>query len=399
MKVQEVNKFNPIMGLKIGGVVVGIIIAWAMVGNLWENLDAHQIMCIQSPIRGNLSWSTDAGWKWQGFGKITKYAKRSMARIDYQIRFNDAGHGTVHGSIQFDMPMDKEHLDKIQAKYGSETAVKTQLLQTVINKCLYMTGPMMSSRESYAEKRSYLINYVEDQVANGVFRTITKDVQTKDPLSGQEKVISIVEIVIGKDGFPIRQEESVLKEFGIRAFNFSIEKLDYDKTVEDQITEQQKITMAVQTSIADAKKAEQSAITAEANGKAAAMTAKWDQEKLKAAAVTIAEKVRDSTKLMAEAAEYTKREQTLLGEGEGARKRAVMQANGALEFKGQLWLESQKYWADAFSKYQGSVVPQIQSVGNGISGGNGATQFMEMMGMKAARDLGLDMSMPKGAAK
>jgi hypothetical protein len=168
-----------------------------------------------------------------------------------------------------------------------------------------------------------------------------------------------------------------------------------DQTVEAQIQEQQKITMAVQTAIADAKKAEQAAITAEANGKAAAMTAKWDQEKLKAAAVTIAEKVRDSTKLMAEAAEFTKKEQTLLGEGEGARKRAVMQANGALEQKLETWLEAQKVWAEAFSKFQGSVVPQIMSGNSGMNGENGATQFMQIMGMKAAKDLGLEMSIPK----
>ena len=360
--------------------------------SIFEGLDTHQIMCIQNPITGKLSWYTDAGIKWQGFGKITKYDKRSIYQFEFPVRFNDAGHATMKGSIQFDMPVDKAHLDIIQSKFGTEEAVKTQLLQTVVNKCLYLTGPMMSSRESYAEKRSYLITYVEDQIEKGVYKTLARDTVVKDPITGSEKTVTYTEIA-QKDGTPARQEEPVLSTFGIHTFNFSIENLKYDPTVEQQIQAQQQMTMAVQTAIAEAKKAEQSAITAEANGKAAAAQARWAQEAVKATATTIAEKVRDSTKLMAEAAEYTKREQTLLGEGEGNRKRAAMIANGALDQKLDAWLKAQQAWADAFAKYQGNIVPQIAT--GSSSGSNGAAQFMEMTGMKAARDLGLDLTMKK----
>jgi regulator of protease activity HflC (stomatin/prohibitin superfamily) len=361
--------------------------------NLWENLDAHQIMCVQNPINGNLSWYTGAGIKWQGFGKVTKYAKRSIYKFSYQVRFNDAGHAVMTGSVQFDMPLDREHLDKIQYKFGSEDAVKSQLLQTIVNKCLYMTGPMMSSKESYAEKRSYLINYVEDQISNGIFKTIPKDTTVKDPISGVEKVVTSVEIV-KKNGVFERQEEAVLKEFGIRAFNFSIEKLDYDETVEKQIQQQQQMTMAVQTAIAEAKKAEQAAITAEANGKANAATAKWEQEANKARAVTIAEKDRDSCKLVMQAAEYRKQALILEGEGEAAKRRLILQADGALSIKLEKWIESQQVWAAAFSKYQGQIVPSTV-MGGSFNGQNGATTFMEIMAAKAAKDLSLDMSVPK----
>lgn len=371
--------------------IIGIVIL-SSTCNMFESLDVHKVMVIQSPLSGKLTWHTSAGVKWQGWGKITKYDKRSIYKFSIPVRFNDAGHGTMTGSVQFELPLDVEHLNLIQSKFGTEDAVKTQLIQTVVNKCLYMTGPMMSSRESYAEKRSYLINYVEDQIQNGIYKTIARDTTLHDQITGVDKTITIIEIA-QKNGIPERQEAAVLKEFGVKTFNFSIEKLDYDATVEAQIQQQQKMTMAVQTAIAEAKKAEQAAITAEANGKAAATEAKWQQEALKATAVTIAEKVRDSTKLMAEAAEFTKREQTLLGEGEGNRKRAAMVANGALDQKLEAWLAAQQAWAEAFSKYQGNIVPQV-ATGAG-SGSNGAAQFMEMMGMKAARDLGLDMTMKK----
>lgn len=377
-------------------VVAALIVGIFFMFNLFEEVNADKILCVQNPITGSLSWYTMAGPKWQGFGKVTKYNKRAIYAFSYQVRFNDAGHGTMRGSIQFDMPVDKEHLTKIQSKYGNEDAVKKQLLQTVVNKCLYMTGPMMSSRESYAEKRSYLINYVEDQIQNGVFKTMIRDTTVKDPITGNEKTISVVEICT-KNGIPERQEEAILNEFGIKTYNFSIENLSYDATVESQIQQQQQMTMAVQTAIAEAKKAEQAAITAEANGKARAAESKWTQEAVKATAVTIAEKDRDSCKLVMEAAEYRKQAAIKEGEGESTKRRLILQADGALAQKLKAWLEAQQYWADAFSKYQGSIVPQIQSGGATGGSGNGATNFMEIMGMKAARDLGLDMTMPKGA--
>jgi hypothetical protein len=379
--------------LKTGGVIVlGIIALW-MCFNLWENLDAHQILCVQNPVTGSLTFYTSAGIKWQGFGKVTKYDKRSIYKFSHQVRFNDAGHATMTGSVQFDMPLDKEHLTRIQSKFSSEDAVKSQLLQTVVNKCLYMTGPMMSSKESYAEKRSYLINYVEDQISNGIFKTIARDTTIKDVISGVEKVITRVEIT-AKNGIPERQEEAVLKEFGVRAFNFSIEQLDYDQTVEQQIQQQQQMTMAVQTAIAEAKKAEQAAITAEANGKAAAATAKWEQEANKARAVTIAEKDRDSCKLVMEAAEYRKKALILEGEGEATKRRLILQADGALSIKLDKWLEAQRVWAQAFAQYQGQLVPNT-IMGGSFNGQNGATTFMDIMAAKAAKDLSLDMSVPK----
>ena len=373
-------------------IVVLLIFIWGCF-QILENVDTHQIMCVQAPFSGKLSFYTTAGTKWQGFGKITKYDKRSIYKFSYQVRFNDGGHATLNGSVQFDMPIDIEHLTRIQNKYGSEDAVKEQLLQTVVNKCLYMTGSMMSSKESSAEKRNYLINYVEDQIANGIFKTVVRDTTVKDQFSGAEKAIALVEIVL-KNGLPERQEEAILKDFGIRAFNFSIETMPYDPVIEKQIQQQQAITMDVQTAIADAKKAEQRAITVEANGKADAAKARWEQEAVKATAVTTAEKERDVTALREQAAAHTKNALILEGEGEAKKQQLIMSANGNLDKKLEAWVKAQEAWADAFSKYTGNIVPTYATGSTGAV--NGAAQFMEIMGMKAARDLSLDMSVPKG---
>ena len=374
--------------------IIAIIVLIYVFDNMWVNLNVHQIMCIQAPISGKLHWYTDAGLKVQAFGKVTKYDKRSMYKFEIPVRFSDGGHATLIGSVQFEMPMDNEHLNDIQSKFGNQEAVEHSLIQTVVNKSVYMTGPMMTSGESFSKKRSYLISYVEDQIQNGIYKTLSRDTTIKDGFSGAEKTITQVDIIKNSDGSIARQEESALTKFGIKAFNFAIESMPYDQTVEEQIKQQQKITMDIQTSIADAKKAEQNKITVAANGEAAAAKAKWEQEVIKAQKVTEAQQQLEVATKLALAAEQTKKEQTLLGEGEGARKRAIMQANGALEQKLEAYVKINEAWAEAFSKFGGSVVPQFQmaGAGGGGNGNNAAVNFMDLMSAYAAKNLSLDMS-------
>lgn len=141
--------------------------------------------------------------------------------------------------------------------------------------------------------------------------------------------------------------------------------------------------------IANAKRAEQEALTTAKQGEANATAAKWEQEVIKAKLVTEAESNKAVAELAVQTAELEKRRLILEGEGEAAKKRLVMQANGALEQKLEAWITSQKYWADAFSKFPGALVPQVITGGSGSN--NNALNFMELMGVKAAKDLALDM--------
>ena len=87
-------------------VVVGLFFVIGAISS-FEYLDAGNIMVIQSPFAGNLTWYTTPGVKWQGFGKVTKYPKRTQFWFSYSveqgkkvdesipIRFNDGGHGRI----------------------------------------------------------------------------------------------------------------------------------------------------------------------------------------------------------------------------------------------------------------------------------------------------------------
>lgn len=385
--IQNTSKVFAI-GVAVAVLFVGLILSSLIV----ENLDADQIMVVQSPFSGELTWHTDAGIKPQYFGKVTTYPKRSIYRFETSVRFNDGGHGTMFGSVQYEMPLDKKNLTALHVRFGSQEAIQKQLIETITNKAVYMTGPLMSSKESYAEKRNYLIHYVEDQISNGVYKTFQRELKTKDAMTGSDKTVTVVEIAI-KNGIPERQEEAVLGSFGIKAFNFAIDKLPYDEAVETQIKQQQQITMDVQTAIADAKKAEQRAITVAKQGEANAAQAKWEQEVVKAKEVTLAQQKLEVAKLEAQAAEQYKKKKVLEGEADGAYKRTVMMADGALTQKLTTYEKVMERFANALGNYQGQWVPSIVMGANGLQGSPAMT-LIELLNAKTAKDLSLDLSVP-----
>jgi hypothetical protein len=355
---------NPNRILGVGAALVALILAFILSFQVFEHLDAQEVMVVQAPISGQLTWHITQGVKWQMFGKVTKYKKRTQfwfsASDDQgkktdesiQVRFNDKGHANLSGSLAWEMPMDVEHLTQLHTKYGSQEAIEQQLIRTVVEKSVYMTGPLMSSQESAAERRNDLLQFIEDQVANGVYRTETVQVKQPDPLTGQERTVSIVRLVM-RNNVVQRSDESPLKLFGIKTFNPSINKITYDPTVEEQIKEQQKATMAVTTAIANAKKAEQDTITVTESGKADAAKAKWAQEVLKATAVTAAQQQLEVATLEARAAEQSKRKAILEGEGEATKRQLIMNADGGLERKLDAIIKMNAQNADAIKGYQG----------------------------------------------
>ena len=387
------NSFLKPRTLGVGIVLVSLVALLLLGGNLLENVDADEILVVQSPIAGTLTWHTQAGIKWQGLGKVTKYSKRKHFEFGQPIRFNDAGKADIAGSVQWEMPLDTEHLTELHTKYGSSQAVEQQLVAKSVTKAVYMTGPLMSSRESYAEKRPKILNYIQDQVENGIFATKQKTEKAIDPLSGEEKTITITEI-LQKEGRPLRQERmSALSNFGIGTFNFTVDRIDYEDRVQKQIAKQQEMTMEVQTAIAAAKQAEQQAITAEEQGKANVMTAKYEKEVEKVKEVTEAEKKRDVAELDKEAADFKKQELILLGQGEGERKRLVMKADGALQQKLDALVKINARYAQAMENYKGDWVPRVQMGQNGTNGhgANGAMDLVNLLTIKTAKDLSLDM--------
>lgn len=389
--------------LIIGGVLAA---AFVIIGipNLVENLDASEVMVIQG-VNGDLSVYTEPGPKAQMFGKVTTYPRQRQyvfavedeKDTSIKLQFNDGGTATLHGSVNWEMPVDNENIVKIHKAFGSAEAVEKRAVVKMMDAATYLAGPLMSSIESAGERRSELVNVINDQAERGVYvtRVIAKSVT--DPLTKEVKTENVTEIQRSEAGAPKRQQGSILAEFNIKLQPISIKNLDYDDIVKKQIVDRQKSTTAVQLARAQALKAEQDAITAEKNGQATAAEAKWKQETIKAQQVTEAEQKRDVAKLAEEEAGFYKAKEILIGQGDAERKKLAIAADNALDPKLQAYIKVNGYWADAFSKFQGSMVPQTIMGNNGAntSAVGNVSDFMSLMTARAAKDLDLDKSVSR----
>jgi regulator of protease activity HflC (stomatin/prohibitin superfamily) len=390
------------------GIGIFAIFCISMLGGFLETVDAGEIVVRQGFFSGDLTFWKDAGPKLQLWGKVTHYQKSSQywfsSKSDQgdpsdqsiQLRFNDGGHGKLSGSVRYNLPTDDARLRLLHERFGSQKAIDQSLIRTVIEKSVYLSGSLMSSTQSFAERRNDLLGFIEDQSARGVYKSSSKCEKQDDPVTKAQKTVCNVELTRDDHGLISRVEVSPLEVYGIQLSNFAINELKYDDTVDQQIKAQQSAIAAIQTSAAQARQAEQGAITAAENGKAQAATAKWKQEVIKAEKVTEAEQVKEVARLAKEAAEFKKQEQILLGEGEAARKKAVMMADGALEKKLAALVEINNHYADAFGKQ--TLVPQVVMGNGGGNAGGNASALVDLLTASTARQLGLSLQIPNGAS-
>jgi hypothetical protein len=396
------------MALSVGrlaaAVIGGVVVMAALISGpmLFENLDAADIMVVQSPIAGDLTVHTEPGWKWQGFGTVTIYPRRKEYKFTPEkdtpdglsVRFYDGGHATLFGSVSWQMPLDHKSILQIHKEFRSTAGVESQAIRRSMETAVYFSGPTMSSLESAAGRRTELLSIVNDQMLNGVYKTIAKTVEITEAGTNNKRQVTATEIVMGANGQPVRAQESYVK-----ALPLTVSQMKYDDAVEKQIRDQQQATNAVQVAIANAKKAVQDTLTTEEQGKAAAAKAKWEQEVINAKVIAEAQQKITVADASVKEAEAFKRAETLRGEGEAARKRLVMEADGALDKKLEAIVAINERYAQAIEKAQpGAWVPSVQMGGGGATAGQSSTALVDLMTAKTARDLGIDLSV-KGTAQ
>jgi hypothetical protein len=344
-------------------------------------------------------WTTP-GFKWQWFGKTTNYYKTSQLWFGSDneegkqmgnpipVIFNDASDGLIYGSLRVKLPTETQYLTRIQTDYNGMDRLMQDLVRPTVNKVIYASGPLMSAFESYAEKKNDLIEYITDQLNNGVYKTTVKQIETIDPITGEKKTVKIASLIpdeLAPGGYK-RSEVSPFSYYGLEIGQVAVSKIDYSDKVKQQIAQQQEANMMVQTSKAKTLAAQQEAIRAEEAGKAAAMEAKWQQEKIKAVEVTKAEQAYEVARLQAlEAKEIAKKiEQE--GNAKAAANRALVSAGLTPLERATIEKETKIGVAQALSKIQ--LPTYVVAGGNG---GNGNTA-MDAMGLKMMTDLVNQMS-------
>jgi hypothetical protein len=339
------------------------------------------------------------------YDKTPSKDESSIDQLGISVRYQDGGTGTVYGKARFTLPNDEDTMLHLHKAFRSNRGVAQKLIKSVTEEGMNLTAGLMSSEEAYAEKRSIYTQWASQQISQGKFQTRLETITSVDESTGKTVAKNIPVISYGENGLPIHLS-SDLEDYGIDVNGFQITDWDFEPKTLQQIATKREATMAIITAKANAERAKQDAITSEEQGKANVMMAKYEKEVVKERAIVDAQREKEVAVITAEknvevarqmkleaeqkklaAVEY-KQEQILRGEGDGAYKRIVMEADGALSQKLETYERVMNRFAGAVEKQK--WVPEIQ-MGQASSGGNNAMTLIEMMGIKAAKDLSLDM--------
>lgn len=390
---QKVSK-STILGIVVAAIAVIFLCCAKSIG---EDVKNEEIVVNQYPFSGEMAYWTEPGYKWQLFGHTTRYYKTQQFWFGgkdmegnthgspIKVIFNDASVGYIYGSLRVQLPTDANHLSKIQTAYNGMDRVMNDLVAQNVTKVIYASGPLMSAFESYAEKKNDLINYIDDQLTNGVYKTTITEVTTKDSFTGEEKTVKVASLIADSDaaGGYKRAEKSPFSSYGIICDQVSISEIQYDEKVNRQIETQQQANMSIQTKKSEALAAQQDAIKSEAEGKAAAMKAKWEQEKEKAVAVTKAEQEFEVARLAALKAKEEAKKIEAEGMAKAAANRALVSAGLTPIERATIDKETAIGIAHELAQSNVSWVPTIMFGGNA----NGNNSAMDAVGLNMMLDV------------
>lgn len=312
------------------------------------------------------------------------------------IRFSDATTADVKGITQYILPSDEKEMILIHNTHRTPVSLVAKRLAPYTKECLQSSAQLMSSEKHYGGGRAQMAQDFMDQLKDGVYLLKTEENLVYDSLEKERKRVYQTEIQVDKKTGASKRKLSSIKEYGITVADAAITDVDYEQKVDDKLV---KIIDAVTKSSISKQElmtAQQQTLTARAEGEKKLVEIEYaqrqEQTKQVVAAqtkVAVAEQDKLQQKIQAEAAELEARKIKTLADAEAYKKKAVMVADGALEMKLKAQVEVQKFWAEAFGKYTGAIVPQFQTGGG--TNTNGALNFMDIMTAKTARDFSLDM--------
>jgi regulator of protease activity HflC (stomatin/prohibitin superfamily) len=450
VKAKITLRGNPIKKVLGWSLLVVIIIGGLVAsGGLFENVPAGYICVIQSPISGELIVYTEHGLKLQKFGKVTYYPRSGIFEFrqpvdstdkvqekyynveddrSLKIAFNDSGTAWISGSVRYDYPLSQDMITTLHKIFSSHEAVLKGLIETTVERSVYMTGPLMSSIDSAMSRKADLPAFISSQMMYGLFAVQTRDVAMEDEVTHEMRRVKIAEPIKdpkAPDGYA-RQEESILSKYGMVLSNLSIDNITYDQRLQQRITTVFDSQSEIQIATQNAKRAEQDKRTAILKGEADAATAEWKAKTIAAEEIAAASKVAEIQRIDAQrdkavaelgaerdknvallaaqkAREVAEQEkitaglyrdaQLLRADADATYKKRIIEADGALAQKIEAYVAVNKAFAEAISSYTGSWVPQIQT--GGSTGTNTALDMLNILSVKAAKDLALEMNVQK----
>jgi len=203
--------------------------------------DAGERTVIQFPT-GTLLVKFTPGIYFKGFGNTEVYKDVITFDFDKQdavtesslnftgivVRYQDGGTGRVFGKARFALPNNEEQMIRLHKDFRSNDAVANKLIKTLAEESMNLTAGLMTSEESYAEKRGIFTQWAEEQIALSKFFTELKSMVEEQQDTKERVIRNIPVIKYGADGQPLHHA-SDFKNYGITVSGFQITDWDFEQ--------------------------------------------------------------------------------------------------------------------------------------------------------------------------
>ena len=341
--------------------------------------------------------------------------------------FLDQVDAEVQATARFELPSDEDSFLRLARQYRTpENLLRTELIPA-FQETLGANAALMSAEDYFQGGKTEFNNEFQRQMETGIYlvRRVEERVRLDESQSArgtanaslgtdqqeygdQFKTIFKVEKLRDNTGQPLRKAQSFNK-FGISVTSARVTHVQPNAKFRERMQLRQQA--AADRAIAREKRVqeEEQRLLAIAKGErevaerqAAAKVVQIEQttnaETQKQLAITEARKRneqaeidRDTSLIQLERAKIDAEARQVAADAAAYEKRAILEADNALQQKLDAYVQAQRYWADAFA--QRKVPTQVfgaQGGGAGPGNDSDVQQFMDIMTMKAARDLSFD---------
>lgn len=317
------------------------------------------------------------------------------------IRFMDATVAEAEVFVKYGLPDDEPQMLKLHEDFRNVNHLSATGLAPYTRECLKYSAQLMESEQHYSGGMSKLSGTFRDQLDNGQYIVDNFESSVRDSLTGELKKTYENKIRLDEAGRPVRTGNDI-RDLGISVRTHNIINVDYEQQVEEKLAKKIEASTRESVSKQNLITAQQEELTAAAEGRKRLVEIEYMKKEEQTSqlvdaetAVKLAEKDKEKQKIALEASRMEAEKIKALAEAEAYAKRRIMEADGSLEKKLEAYKDVQQMWANAFAAYQGNLVPQIQTGGGGNGSANAGLDFMQLMSMKAAKDLGLQMEVKK----
>ena len=331
----------------------------------------------------------------------------------------------VESSARFRLPSGEQFLKIAQEYRNPENFIKTALVPA-IKETLQATASLMSADDFYAGARSEFAAEFENQLNDGLYLIKRKEIRgPRGHLPSQTAILQagteqgsfgdnnasqfVTEKVMDNKGIPVRKQQQ-FRKYGVEVVEARITNVDPNPQYKQRMVKVQQALAELAVARQNRLKEEEEKLLVTARGEKEVearrqetlrdqieQTTQAETEKQLAVINAEREKQRaeiekQTAELLRDKASITAQATKITADAEAYARKAVIEADGALQPKLDALVQINKVWAEAASQ---APVPGVMMGG----AGNGASasrqdeigQLMGILATKAARDLSLDM--------